>query len=71
MLIEISRPIFKCEMDENIFFSRLYKLPNHNSVNDKGLSVYLTLSENSKEAAIDELQIICNIWGVIFKVLEY
>lgn len=57
-------------MDENIFFSRLYKLPNHNSVNDKGLSVYLTLSENSKEVAIEELQIICNFWGVTFKVLE-
>jgi len=71
MLIEISRPIFKCEMDENIFFSRLYKLPNHNSVNDKGLNVSLTLNEDSKEAVIEELQIICNIWGVTFKVLEY
>jgi hypothetical protein len=71
MLIKIARPVFKCEMDENIFFSRLYKLANHNSVNDNGLSLSLTLSENSKEAAVEELQIICNIWGVTFKVLEY
>lgn len=70
MLIEISRPIFKCEVDENIFFSRLNKLPNHHSVIDKGLSVNLTLSDNSKEAAIEELQVICNFWGGTFKILE-
>jgi len=70
MLIEISGPVFRCEVDENIFFSRLYGIPNYDSVINKGLSLYLTLTENSKGAAIEELKIICNMWGTTFKVLE-
>lgn len=70
MLIEISRPIFKCEVDENIFFSRLNNLPNHHSVIDKGLCVELTLSDILNETAIKELEVICDFWGVTFKVLE-
>ena len=70
MLIEISAPVFRCEVDENIFFSRLNEIPNYDNVIDKGLSLYLTLKENSNEAAIEELEIICNMWGATFKVLE-
>jgi len=70
MYIEISSPIFKCEMDEDIFFSRLHEIPSFESVINKGLNLYLTLADNSKEAAIEELHIICNTWGSTFKVLE-
>ena len=70
MLIEISVPVFKCEEDENVFFSRLYELPNYDSVLGKGLNLYLRLTENPKEAVIEELQVICNMWGTTFRVLE-
>lgn len=70
MLIEISGPVFRCEEDEKVFFSRLYGMPNYDSVIGKGLNLYLTLTENSKETVIEELQAICNMWGTTFKVLE-
>jgi len=70
MLIEISAPVFRCVVDENIFFSRLYGIPYFDNVIDKGLSLYLNLTDNSKEATIEELEIICNMWGATFKILE-
>jgi len=70
MLIEIASPIFKCEEDENIFFSRLYGLPNFNSAISKGLNVHLTLADTSNDAAFEELQIICDVWGTAFKVVK-
>ena len=70
MLIEISVPVFKCEEDENVFFSRLYELPNYDSVIGKGLNLYLRLTENPNETVIEELQVICNMWGTTFRVLE-
>ncbi len=70
MIIEISGLVFKCEVDETIFFSRLYELPSYHNVVNNGLSLYLTLTEESKESAIKELQIICDTWGATFKILE-
>lgn len=57
-------------MDRDIFFSRSYEIPSYDNVIINGLSLSLTLSEDSKEVVIDELQEICNIWGATFKVLE-
>ena len=59
MLIAISRPVFKSEMDENIFVSRLFGLPNSvlhfDCVIDKKLGVYLTPHDNSMEATMAKL----------------
>lgn len=70
MLIEIPGPVFKCEEDENIFFSRLSEIPGFDSVNGKGLNLYLTLAENPDESILEALQEICNMWGTTFKVLD-
>jgi len=70
MIIEIPGPVFKCDEDENIFFSRLYAMPGFNGVTGKGLNLYLTLTDHAQETVIDELQEICNMWGTTFKVLE-
>lgn len=70
MLIEISDPVFKCEADKNVFFSRIYEIPGYDSIIGKGVNLYLTLTGNSKEAVIEELQVICDIWGTTFKILE-
>ena len=70
MLIEIPGPVFKCKDDENIFFSRLSEIPGFDSATGKGENLYLTLSENTGETVLAELQEICNMWGTTFKVLE-
>jgi len=70
MLIEIASPIFKCAEDENIFYSRLYGLPNFNSAVSKGSNVHLTLADTFSDAVFEELQIICDVWGATFKVVK-
>jgi len=70
MLIEIASPIFKCAEDENIFFLRLYKLPDFDGVINKGRKVSLTLTDIFNDAAFEELQIICDIWDTSFNVLK-
>ncbi len=68
--IEISGLIFKCAADESIFISRLYELHGIDNVVSKGVNVHLALSNTFNEAAFKELQIICDIWGSTFKVIN-
>lgn len=70
MLIEIAGPIFKCEEDKNVFFSRLYGLPSFDSVMSQGVGLLLTLNDNSTDELIDRINEICNMWGTAFKVLK-
>lgn len=70
MLIEIAGPIFRCEDDEAIFFSRLSELPGFDSVRRQGLSLYLSLADAYRESALNELQSICNMWGASFDILK-
>lgn len=70
MLIEIMGAIFKCEEDKNIFFSRLYELPNYDRVITKGLTVHLSLKDTANDNALEEIQTICDIWGCVLNVLE-
>jgi hypothetical protein len=70
MKIEISGPFFKCEEDENIFFSRLYSLPGYDSVVGKGSYLYLTLKHDSKNQALNQVQEICDFWNTTYKVLD-
>lgn len=70
MKIEILRPIFKCEEDENIFFSRLYSLPGYDTVVGKGRSLYLTLKNGSENATVNKVQETCDIWNTTYRVLD-
>ncbi len=70
MYIEIAGLIFKCAEDENIFMSRLYELQSIDSVVSKGANVYLTLNNLFNDAVLEEVQIICDIWGSTFKFIK-
>jgi hypothetical protein len=70
MLIEIAGPVFKCEDDKNIFFSRLYEMPNFEGVVGLGTSFHLTLTDIPGETVMVELQTVCDMWGTNFTVLS-
>ncbi|RBP47118.1 hypothetical protein [Arenicella xantha] len=70
MLIEIVTPVFKCEADQSIFFSRLSGLPNYRRAANRGENIYMSLSQHPKQTALEELQMICHMWGTTFKVVE-
>jgi hypothetical protein len=69
MLIKIAGPIFRCDEDETIFFSRLYEIPGFDNVRGQGLCLYLNLADTYQESALKELQSICNMWGTSFDIL--
>jgi hypothetical protein len=69
MLIKIAGPIFRCDEDETIFFSRLYEIPGFDNVRGQGLCPYLNLADTYQESALKELQSICNMWGTSFDIL--
>ncbi|TGN41831.1 hypothetical protein [Marinobacter confluentis] len=70
MKIEILVPFFKCEEDENIFFSRISSLLGYDRVVVKGKYLYLTLKDDSGNLALDQVQEISDFWGITYKVLE-
>ncbi|TNC83163.1 MAG: hypothetical protein C9356_01590 [Oleiphilus sp.] len=70
MKIEIKSPFFKCEEDENVFFTRLYALPGFESVMGNGGSVYLILKNGSESVVVKQVQDICDFWNTKFKVLD-
>ena len=69
MLIEISTPVFKCEEDRRVFFSRLYSLHQYDDVIAKGQNLALTLSENKPISVMHELKALCDMWGATLKIL--
>jgi hypothetical protein len=70
MLIEIIIPIFKCKEDKNVFLSRLSGLPNFVKVDVEDFKYYLTLADSEVEIVINELQKICEMWGVKFNIVS-
>ncbi len=68
--VEIVGPVFKCEEDENIFFSRLYALQGYVNVVGKGLNLYLKLKTEFAQECLVELEEICNIWNTTFNSLD-
>lgn len=69
MLIEIPLPIFKCEMDEDVFLLRLHNITSFESIKNHALSLQITFVGSMKEEMIEELKVICNTWGTTFKVI--
>lgn len=69
MVIEIPAPVFKCAEDENVFFSRIYGLPGYDHIEGQGRNLCLTLKNHPEEAAVEELQEICNIWNTTFNAV--
>ncbi len=70
MKIEIAGPVFKCEADENVFFSRLYSLKGYINVARNGFDLCLELNAESVEESVGELEEICTIWHTTFKLLD-
>ena len=69
MLIRILTPIFKCQEDQNIFFSRLRGLPGYESAVGRAEGFHLTLTGQAEQEAIEELNALCDVWNTTFEVL--
>lgn len=67
--VEIIVPIFRCEADKRIFFSRLYELKGFESLAAKDTKWYLELKVRSVDDSVSELQEICDMWHADFNVL--
>lgn len=67
MIFTITKPVFKCSDDENIFFERIYALNGYESVIGEGSALYLTVCDSSTKEATAEIQDICKIWNTTFQ----
>ena len=70
MIIEIEKPVFKCEDDQAIFLGRLSSLPGYDHVIGKEQTLKMTINGHSEKAMLEELQEICHIWNTTFKVVN-
>lgn len=70
MIIEMARPIFKCETDEEIFFGRLHSLKGYENLASQGSNLYLNLTDKVDAETIQELHEICNFWNVYLDFVE-
>lgn len=66
--IEITKAIFKCQADENIFYQRLSEVTGIKNIvsHDSHLSVSISLIK--KRQTIADIAKICDIWHVSFNI---
>ena len=66
MKINITRPIFKCQHDETIFFERLSQINGFEGVIEDGHQLNLSVDLGNEQVTLQELQSICDIWNTEF-----
>ena len=60
MQIEITKPIFKCESDEEIFFQRLNNVNGILAIDVEKSKLRIEL--NNADKALSEIRAICALW---------
>lgn len=70
MEFEILGPTFKCQEDENVFFSRIYSLPGYDNVVGQGRYLYLTVKNQPDRLVVNQVQEICEFWNTEFTLLD-
>ena len=67
MEIEITKPIFKCESDEEIFFQRLSEITGFQQIRIDNLA--LKLKVYNAENTLKEVRSICDLWHTSFEII--
>ncbi|MAT94222.1 MAG: hypothetical protein CME59_16695 [Halioglobus sp.] len=62
MQFEITRPVFRCAEDEQIFLGRLQALPGLESVAGNDTHILLRLAPGAEAVVVAQLSEICALW---------
>ncbi|GLT15762.1 hypothetical protein [Vibrio algivorus] len=63
-IIKLEKPIFKCQMDEDIFFQRLAELADVDNITESDNLIFISISRKTKPSAVlKELTDIANMWN--------
>lgn len=63
-IIKLEKPIFKCQMDEDIFFQRLAELADVDNITESDNLIFISISRKTKPSSVlKELTDIANMWN--------
>ena len=69
-IVEITKPVFKCKEDENIFLMRLSEVSDCENIIDKNSHFLLVTRASNLQLIETQIQEICDIWNSSYKITQ-
>ncbi|MYM63415.1 hypothetical protein [Pseudomaricurvus sp. HS19] len=70
MIIEIIKPVSRCQTEEDIFYQRLTDIDGADHITTVGSRIQLTITASTASVVLEQVTAICDMWHTRWDIVS-